>query len=81
LRLLLVLNQRRRIKQNKNITPPRLDAFLLRRIAPPRQHRLQKRSGIAPLLPRNILRRAGGDDFAAAVAVFRAEIDDPVDGF
>src|SRR5450631_3844893 len=70
-----------------------LDAFStpsLRRLARPatllpytvlRQHRRQKLAGITPRRLDDILRRAPGDDFAAAVAAFGAEVDHPVRGF
>src|SRR5262249_30012945 len=43
-----------------------------------RQHRREELSGVAPFHPRDVLRGAGGDDLAAAIAAFRAEVDDPV---
>ena len=49
-------------------------------LAAARQHRLEKLPGIAPLLAHDVFRRAGGDDLAAAVAAFGAEVDDPVGG-
>src|SRR5450631_2503812 len=69
-----------------------LDAFStpsLRRLARPatllphavlRQHRRQKLAGVTPRRLDDILRRAPGDDFAAAVAAFGAEVDYPVRG-
>ena len=45
-----------------------------------RQHRLEERARVAPLHLDHVLGRAGGDDLAAAVAAFGAEVDDPVGG-
>ena len=56
------------------------DALFLARPVAARQHRLQKRPGIALLLAHDVLGRARGDDFAAGVAAFGAEVDDPVGG-
>src|SRR3954451_23898312 len=62
---------------------------LLRRLArraPPlrlpclRQHRRQEFARIASWRFRDVFRRAPGDDLAAAVAAFGAEVDDPVGG-
>jgi hypothetical protein len=39
---------------------------------------LQKLSGITPLHPHNLLWRAFGQQFAAAVAAFGAEVDQPI---
>ena len=36
--------------------------------------------GIAALLARHVFRRAGHDDFAAAIAAFGPQVDDPVGG-
>jgi hypothetical protein len=44
------------------------------------EDRLEEGTRIAALLLDDFLRRAGGDDLAAAVAAFRAEVDDPVGG-
>src|SRR6478735_12755618 len=44
------------------------------------QHRLQELPGVAPLHLDHILGRALGDDLAAAVAAFGAEVDQPVGG-
>src|ERR1700722_2289130 len=38
-------------------------------------------SGVRLGIPCNLLGRAGGDDFAALIAAFRAEVDEPVGGF
>ena len=59
----------------------RLNPLLLPTNPAPRQHRLQERPGITALLPHDLLRRSRGDDLAAAVAAFGAEVDDPVGGF
>ena len=57
----------------------RLNAFLpLRRGAA--QNRRQELRGVAPFHLHDILGRARGDDFAAAVAAFGAEIDHPIGG-
>src|SRR5580700_11716256 len=53
----------------------RLNPLLLPTHTAPRQHRLQERPGITALLPHDLLRRPRGDDFAAAVAAFGAEVD------
>src|SRR4051795_6069780 len=45
------------------------------------QHRREKLPGIASRRLDDILGRAPGDDFAAAVAAFGAEVDHPVGGF
>src|SRR5580698_4778153 len=58
----------------------RLNPLLLPARPAPRQHRLQERPGITALLPHDVLRRSRGDDLAAAVAAFGAEVDDPVGG-
>src|SRR5215470_5812144 len=58
----------------------RLDALALALTRAPRQHRLQKRPGIAHGSTRDVVRRAGGNDLAAAIAAFGAEVDDPVGG-
>src|SRR5438445_10801286 len=56
------------------------------RRAPPRLARLdaqrlaQGLAGIARLVRRDLLRRPLGDEAAAAVAAFGAEVDDPVGG-
>src|SRR5579885_1764252 len=67
----------------ENISGP----ALLRRLYPllrlrllPEQHRLEKLPRVTPLRLHNVLRRAGRDDLAAAVAAFGAEVDDPVGG-
>ena len=57
----------------------RLDSFLPALCLPP-QHRLQKLPGVAARRLHDILRRALGDDLAAAIAAFGAEVDDPVGG-
>src|SRR6202163_984753 len=63
---------------------------LLRRLASPAfapaavlplQHRRQKLAGIAARRLDDVFRRTPGDDFAAAVAAFGAEVDHPVRGF
>jgi hypothetical protein len=53
----------------------RLLPLLLRPRALPCQHRLQEPPGITPRDLDDIFRRAFGDDLAAAVAAFGAEID------
>ena len=65
-------------------------ASSLRRLARPRtlprfairllQHRGQEFARIAPRCLDDILWRTPGDDLAAAVAAFGAEVDDPVGG-
>jgi hypothetical protein len=57
----------------------RLDPLLPSRIPSP-QHRLQKPARITARFLDDLLRRAGGDDLTAAVATFRAEVDDLVGG-
>src|ERR1700730_8168267 len=47
----------------------------------PRQHLRQELPRIAPRRLHDVFRRAPGDDFAAAVAAFWAEVDHPVGGF
>src|SRR5947209_9259766 len=72
-----------RVRPRISLRSSRATAYLLRRLrppGPPRQRRGEKPPGITPLLARHRFRRAGGDDLAAAVAAFRAEIDDPVGG-
>ena len=44
------------------------------------QHRLEVLSRIAPRLPCDGFRSPRRDDFAAAVAAFGAQVDDPVGG-
>src|SRR5882757_11467904 len=46
-----------------------------------RQYRRQKLPRVAPGRLDDIFRRTPGDDFAAAVAAFGAEVDHPVGGF
>ena len=41
----------------------------------------EKFSGVRLRVARDLFRRAGGDDFAALIAAFGAEIDQPVGGF
>src|SRR5258708_3911587 len=61
----------------------------LRRLAGPalppaavlRQHRGQKLAGVAARRLDDVFGRAPGDDLAAAVAAFGAEVDHPVRGF
>ena len=57
----------------------RLDALVLAAGAA-REHRLEELPGIARRVARDIFRRAGRNDLAAAVAAFGAEIDDPIGG-
>jgi hypothetical protein len=61
----------------------RLDPFPpppTRALTAPRQNRLEELPRITALLAHDVFGRAGGDDFAAAVAAFGAEVDDPVGG-
>src|SRR5579872_3594917 len=58
----------------------RLDAPLALLIRAAGQHRLQELPGIRTPLAHDVFGRAGGDDFAAAIAAFGAEVDDPVGG-
>ena len=58
----------------------RLDAPFALRGSAAGEHRLQEPPGMAAWLPHDRLGRAGGNDLAAAVAAFRAEVDDPVGG-
>ena len=51
-----------------SLTPPTSPVLLPMLAATPRQHQLQERPGITPLLPHDLLRRSRGDDLAAAVA-------------
>src|SRR5699024_10866970 len=44
------------------------------------QHGTQEIPGVGVRVGRNLFRRAGGHDLAAAVATFRAEVDQPVGG-
>src|SRR6195256_4895696 len=46
-----------------------------------RQYRRQELPRITPWRLDDVFGRAPGDDFAAAVAAFGAEVDDPVGGF
>src|SRR5678815_652098 len=61
-------------------------AMSLRRLNPllplslAHEHRRKELPGIAALYLHNILRRAGRDDLAAAVAAFGAQVDHPVGG-
>ena len=57
----------RRLRPRPLARPPRF-----------RQHRLEKRARVAPLHLDQVLRRARGDDLAAAVAALGPEVDDPV---
>src|SRR5882672_5575427 len=59
----------------------RLARAALARLPRLRQHRRQKLPRIAARRLHDVLRRAPGDDFAAAVAAFGAEVDHPVRGF
>ena len=59
----------------------RLDALFLAAIGiAARENGLEKLPGITALLAHDVFRRAGRDDFAAAVAAFGAKVDDPVGG-
>src|SRR5882672_10640032 len=58
----------------------RLARAALPRLPRLRQHRRQELPRIAPWRLDDILGRAPGDDFAAAVAAFGAEVDHPVGG-
>ncbi len=46
----------------------------------PAEHRLYMPAGVGAFVRGDLLGGAGGDDFAASVAAFRAEVDDPVGG-
>src|ERR1700693_2702426 len=59
----------------------RLARSALPRLPGLRQHRRQELARITPRCLDDVLRRAPGDDFAAAVAAFGAEVDYPVGGF
>src|SRR6185437_8121427 len=71
------LYQRRR---DKNMAPATLTRPPLRCRQSGLEVRLEVLAGVALGDEGDILGRAGGDDLAAAVAAFRAEIDDPVGG-
>src|SRR5690606_4754672 len=47
-------------------------------LLPDAENRPQKLTGVGTLHPRDLLRRAGRDDLAAARAPLGAEVDDPV---
>ena len=59
-------------------------AELLRRLAlpprPPLQQFLEELAGVAAFFGDDVFRAARGDEFAAAVAAFGAEVEDPVGG-
>src|SRR5262245_46751956 len=80
-----------RYRSSLNTTAPPMSRtcktrYLLCRLRPPLhlfpspQHRLEELPGITALLAHQVLRRPCGDDLAAAVAAFGAEVDDPVGG-